>query len=134
MGTCLNGIILRLILCEVPSTASYKMCSFGCLPCCKLSNKTWVLRHQKPKRRPNDRRCETFPDWLVCPDRVEFCRKKDLHALGDLEICYRENESVYDAFKTQLLTVGQAFLNFACVELKMEDDVLERWQKIEGTK
>jgi len=133
-GTRLHGVRLRLVECEAPARSFLKMCSYGCRSYCHLPNKIAVVRHQKPQQTPGSNGCPNLPGLLICPTREDFCRKKDLAALGGLEICYRENKNdSYDPAKTQLLTMGQSFLDFALRNLKMEDDEAMRiWREIEA--
>jgi len=133
-GTLLRGVRLRRVQCQPPVRPNRKMCSFACRSTCWLSNKDAVIRHQKPRRTPTSNSCPSLPPLLICRSREEFCCKRDLVALGGLEICYRENQNhCYDPAKTQLLTIGQSFLDFALRDLRMEDDELMRtWGEIEA--
>jgi len=133
-GTLLRGVTLRRVQCEPPARSFHKMCSFGCRSTCHLTNKAAIIRHQNPRRMPSSSSCPMLPPLLICASREEFCCERDLVALGGLEICYRDNKNDgYDPAKTQLLTIGQSFLDFALKNLRMEDDEAMRiWGEIEA--
>jgi len=133
-GAVLHGVTLRRVECEPPVRSFHKMCSFGCRSTCHLTNKAAIIRHQRPRRTPSPSSCPMLPPLLICASREQFCRKRDLMAMGGLEICYRDNQNDgYDPAKTQLLTIGQSLLHFALHNLKMEDDEAMRiWGEIEA--
>jgi len=134
MGTTINGVTLRVIPYQEPKSTSHKICLFGCRDE-NISNKPAALRHHRPRQMNEPlSKCRRFPGVLLCPSAREFRRKRDLLGDGGLEICFHEYEGQGTVhWKTQLLQVGQALLEFASRHLRMSGDTsVEAWNKSES--
>ena len=123
LGTVINGVTVCQMAYVVPRSAGYKTCSFGC-GADKLSNPQTTRTHHKPKREDwGSTKCTNLPrSYQGCSSREQFCRVRDLGAEGGIRVYFHEYKYGVGHFKTQLLQVGQALLEFASKDLGMGGD------------